>query len=145
MDPSPPAIHVLAINDDPAILAIYAELLAEEGYRVTAQLRPCLNTTDVRDIAPDVIVLDLLMGREDRGTAFLAMLKADPATRDLPVLVCSADTPRLDELEHQLGIWDCGVVEKPFDIDDFLAAVRACVEERSSRRPIAATAETAAD
>ena len=103
MDPRAPAIHVLAINDDLAILGVYADLLAEEGYRVTTERMPYVDPADVIAIGPDVIVLDLLVRHEERGAGFLAMLKVDSATRDLPVVVCSGDTGRLKEIEEQLG------------------------------------------
>ena len=127
MDARPDAPHVLAINDDPQILEIYTEILAEDGFRVTTALIPATDPAEVLALGPDVVVLDLLVGREDRGTAFLAMLRGHPATRALPVVVCTADYRRLEELEARLGVWDCGVVAKPFDVDVFLAAVRSCL------------------
>jgi len=145
MDPRAPAIHVLAINDDLAILGVYADLLAEEGYRVTTERMPYVDPADVIAIGPDVIVLDLLVRHEERGAGFLAMLKVDPATRDVPVVVCSGDSGPLKEIAEPLGTWDCGVVEKPFDIDDVLAVVRACLDRRLARRDRVAVAEMAAD
>ena len=65
------------------------------------------------------------MGGQELGTTFLALLRSDPSTRDLPVLVCSGDTPRLKELSGQLRAWGCDVLTKPFDIDVFVDAVRA--------------------
>ena len=126
--------HILAIDDEPDILEVYRDILTDEGYRVTTQLVPATDPADVRALAPDLIVLDLLIGHEDRGTPFLAMLKADSTTRDIPVLVCSVAIHRLRALEAQFASWDCGVVAKPFDIDDFLADVRACLAKHPDRR-----------
>ena len=124
--------HILAINDESTILAIYRELLCDEGYLVTAELMPYVDIADVLAVAPDLIVLDLLVGHQDSGTAFLRLLKNHPATDHLPVLVCSAATDHLKELEDELREWDCTVVTKPFDIDVFLGAVASCLGTKPS-------------
>ena len=137
--------HILAIDDEPDILEVYRDILTDEGYQVTTQLVPATDPADVLALAPDLIVLDLLIGHEDRGTPFLAMLKADPTTRDIPVLVCSADIHRLRALEAQFASWDCGVVAKPFDVDAFLADVRACLAKCPVRLDHPVYTEAAAD
>lgn len=117
--------HVLAINDDRELLRLYAELLSDEGYRVSVDVLPATDLADVRALAPDLVVLDLVVGDQDRGTAFLELLRGDPTTRDLPVVVCSADSERLGQLEGWLLGLSSSVLRKPFDIDELLAAVRA--------------------
>lgn len=120
--------HVLAYDDDRAIRDVYRELLTEEGYRVTLAAAPLSDPADVASLRPDLVIVDLLAGREEIGSGFLARLKSHPDTRDLPVLMCSGDAVRLAAMRHLLDAWACAVVEKPFDIDDFLAAVRSCLE-----------------
>jgi CheY-like chemotaxis protein len=51
--------HVLVINDTQEILSLMAELLEEEGYRVTTWLA-LLDIDKVKVLAPDIIVQDLL-------------------------------------------------------------------------------------
>lgn len=136
--------HVLAVNDSRALLAIYAELLAEEGYRVTTRLVAAADLSDVLSLRPDLVVLDLRIGREDGGLTFLERLKGDPATRDLPVLVCSGDSERLDDLAGRLAGWGCAVVRKPFDIDVFLAAAASALRGEMTA-PDVSGAERAAD
>jgi len=125
MTATAPPRHVLAINDDRDILRIYTEILTDEGYLVSVDVMPATDLADVHAVNPDLIVLDLVVGQQDRGTAFLTLLRSHPAFRTLPVIVCSADSRRLEDLAEQLRVWDCDVVHKPFDIDVFVAAVRA--------------------
>ena len=117
--------HILAINDDAAILRLYTEILTDEGYLVSIDVVPPPDLAPVHEVDPDLIVLDLVVGGQERGTAFLTMLRGDASTAMIPVVVCSADTPRLEALAEQLAAWDCDVVHKPFDIDVFVGAVRA--------------------
>ena len=131
--PSPPR-HILAINDDRDMLRLYTEILTDEGYLVSVDLMPATDLADVHAVGPDLIVLDLIVGRQELGTAFLALLRSDPSTRALPVLVCSADTQRLEDLDEQLRAWGCDILTKPFDIDEFAAAIRASL---ATRYPVA--------
>jgi len=131
MQTEPQARHVLAINDDREILRVYTEILTDEGYLVSVDVVPPIDLSPVHAVNPELIVLDLIVGHQERGTAFLELLKGDPATRDIPVVVCSADSHRLADLAEQLHAWDCGVVHKPFDIDVFVGAVRVGLAKRA--------------
>jgi len=134
MQSEPQPRHVLVINDDREILRVYTEILTEEGYLVSIDVVPPTDLSPVHAANPDLIVLDLIVGHQDRGTAFLELLKGDPATRAIPVVVCSADSQRLADLAGQLRAWGCGVVTKPFDLDVFVGAVRAGLAEAAGRR-----------
>jgi CheY-like chemotaxis protein len=122
---TPEAPLVLAVNDEPDILALYAEVLAEEGYRVVTRHLPLTSLADVTALAPDLIVLDILMDRLDWGTTFLEMLRTNPATQNLPVVICTTAPEVVEAIAPQLAAWGVTVVHKPFDIDDFTTAVRS--------------------
>jgi CheY-like chemotaxis protein len=70
---------------------------------------------------PDVILLDLGM-TEMSGAETLAILKQDPATAAIPVLLLTGAPPNEAQL-RTLGA--CGVVCKPFDALSLPATVRA--------------------
>ncbi len=124
--------HILVIDDALDLVAIYRELLEDEGYRVSVELSPDLMPDSILALAPDLILVDLLFGHEPRGYELIESLKGHPATRDIPVLVCSADAHLLHDLSGQLLAWDCGVLLKPFSLDALLEAIAACL--RSSPR-----------
>ena len=119
--------HVWVVDDDQGTLELYREILEEEGYRVTLAVSPEKEPAAVAALAPDLILLDLLFAHEQCGVTFLGRLKAHPATRPIPVLVCSAASRLLEEQHDQLVAWDCGVLTKPFGIEDLLAAIEACL------------------
>ncbi len=50
--------HVLAINDNVDVLALFTELLEEEGYRVSTQVYVDKDLKAIEDLAPDLINLD---------------------------------------------------------------------------------------
>jgi CheY-like chemotaxis protein len=62
---------------------------------------------------PDAILLDVMMPDLD-GPATLAELRADPATRDIPVLFLTAQTQTSERTRlAKLGV--AGILTKPFD------------------------------
>src|SRR5689334_14728867 len=122
------ATRVLVIDDDAPTVALYRDVLEDEGYRVVTAASPELTAAAVAALAPALVLLDLrFAGHAARGVDLIARLKADPATRTRPLLVCSADTPLLTELEGQLRAWDYATLAKPFNVDDLLAAVQDCL------------------
>jgi CheY-like chemotaxis protein len=68
-----------------------------------------------------VVVADLVMPRLS-GEDFLRALRADPALREVPVVLMTAASP------GRVGLPAADVVlPKPFELTDFLAAVRRFV------------------
>ena len=125
-EPLPP--HVVVINDEQDLLGLFRELLEEEGYRVSTLTYPTADLADLQVLAPDLLVLDMMFGGEDRGWQFLQQLRLDRATAALPVVVCTAAYRLVREVQDYLTGMGIGVVLKPFDIDPFLAEVRRRLE-----------------
>jgi CheY-like chemotaxis protein len=118
--------HILVINDTVAILELFRTLLEDEGYRVTTDdfsVDMLAMLDRVKAERPDLIVLDFIVGDEGKGWQFLQMLKMDRATRDFPVIVCTAAAKLVAELQAHLDEMGVAVVLKPFDIDIILAEI----------------------
>jgi DNA-binding response OmpR family regulator len=123
--------HVLVIDNDVGTLGLFRDVLEEEGYRLTLLTTPDLEPAAVATLAPSLILLDLRFRHEADGVGLLERLKSDPVTRPIPVLVCSTDHHLLDDLYDRLVAWDCGVLPKPFGLEELLAAIHACVGQSS--------------
>ncbi|HEU5433253.1 MAG TPA: response regulator [Thermomicrobiales bacterium] len=124
--------HIVVIDDDAAIRALFRDLFEAEGFRATLLDAP-IPPPDLRAFAPDLLVLDLIVGgRPGTGEAYLRRLKVEPTTASLPVLVCSAATDAIDRMRDDLERWSCAICPKPFDLDELLDAVRACLTESGS-------------
>jgi DNA-binding response OmpR family regulator len=125
--PLPP--HIVVINDEQETLALFRDLLGDEGYRVSTLTYPVADLADLRIMAPDLVILDMIFGGEDRGWQFLQQLRLTRATAGLPVIVCTAAIRLIQEARDALEVMGIGVVAKPFDIDPFLAEVRRRLAE----------------
>ena len=107
------AYKVLAVDDDDLNLRLLTRLLPSDRYQVhTARNgRECLER--VREILPDLILLDLLMPELD-GIQTCRILKEDDATRHIPLVILTAHGHREVKLEClQAGAND--FLEKPID------------------------------
>jgi signal transduction histidine kinase/CheY-like chemotaxis protein/HAMP domain-containing protein len=109
---------ILAIDDDPDVLYLLGENLAEAGYRVVGALTGVEGLQKARELRPFAITLDILMPNKD-GWQILYELKADPATRDIPIIVLSIVDNK--DLGYRLGASD--YLLKPFDRETILAAL----------------------
>jgi len=109
---------VLAIDDDPDVIYLLRENLAEAGYRVVGALSGDDGLQKARDLQPFAITLDIMMPHKD-GWEVLHELKADPATRDIPIIVVSIVDNK--DLGYRLGAFD--YLLKPFDREAIVAAL----------------------
>jgi DNA-binding response OmpR family regulator len=119
-----PSTRILVIEDDPDMTALFHDILEEEGYRVIAASGP-LDSVDISQLRPRLIVLDLWYGDKADGWDLLHQLRTTPGARDIPVLVCTADSRVAQEEAGRLRALGADVILKPFDLDDFLGRVAA--------------------
>ena len=124
--------HIFIVNDTQEILDLMQELLEGEGYRVTTSLA-LLNLDKVKELAPDVIVQDLLFEHvQEDGWKFLTLVRLDPDLARIPLILCTAavQTLRNPNMAAHLEELAVRLVLKPFNIDDLLAALDEAVAER---------------
>jgi CheY-like chemotaxis protein/HPt (histidine-containing phosphotransfer) domain-containing protein len=123
--------HVLLIDDDPEILEILAPLLGEDGLCLTGvgSGREALAT--LAEGTHDLILLDLGLPGIN-GLKVLELLKADPTSRNLPVIVITA----WNSTEDKLRAFEIGAVDyltKPFEPVELRARVRSTLRTKRLR------------
>jgi len=125
---------VLYIEDNPSNLKLMAQIL---GRRPHLQLQtahtPELGLALARSRRPDLILLDINLPGMD-GYQLLAMLRAEPDTRDIPVIAISANAMPSDvERGRAAGFLD--YLTKPIDIPGFLGLLDQCLGADKEARP----------
>ena len=73
------------------------------------------------------MILDLFLHGETAGWEQLDILTLDPATRAIPVIICSAAIASLTAHRDRLARLDVSVLEKPFDLEQLSAAVESAL------------------
>src|SRR5438105_3986614 len=88
---------IALVHDDDAILELLERLLIEEGYRTHTSGTGPWGWQTVLDAKPDLVVLDLALGNSGPGWSILELLRLEPATTRIPVVLCCADRDFLDK------------------------------------------------
>ncbi|MCX7716808.1 MAG: response regulator [Candidatus Sumerlaeaceae bacterium] len=118
----------VVVDDEPDVCQIVQATLEGAGFGVRTAHDGVAGLETVRSTHPQVIVLDIKMPRMN-GYEMLAALRADPRTKDIPVVVMTSLTDPSEKTDEQwresLGV--AGFLSKPFDPADLLAAVRQAV------------------
>lgn len=124
--------HILVINDSPDILNLFSELLGDEGYRVTTDTFTAEMTIlfdHVTQIQPDLVILDMIIGREDLGWQLAQLLKMSPKTRKIPLILCTGAVTQVEQLGTHLNNLAIGVVLKPFELERLLEVIDRTFEK----------------
>ncbi len=131
--------RVLVVNDTQEILELFQDILEAMGFDVVLMSYAPHELDRVREIAPDLIVLDFLMGeRELLGWQLLQKLKMDRQLDSIPIVVCTAAVKAVTEQQGYLTEQGVLVVLKPFNVDQLEEAVRRAVSIPKTAREVVA-------
>ncbi len=123
--PEAPTARVLVIDDDEQVRRLLRRLLTPAGYAVEEAATAEDGLARIRAESPDLVLLDLHL--PDRsGHDVLEAIRADPATRLLPVVMLTGMATASEKMRAQSG----GVTDfipKPFSQEELIPRVRALV------------------
>lgn len=114
---------IVVIDDDPSMRALVRLQLVGGGCDVLEAPDAIAGRYLVMRAAPDLVICDVHMPRMS-GFELLAMLKADPLTRDIPVMLLTGDDDAAS-IAKAAGAADC--LKKPIPAERLLRAAGACV------------------
>jgi CheY-like chemotaxis protein len=86
---SPDAATILVVDDDLANLALAEALLQAEGFNVRVAIDATSTFQVLKTCTPALILMDIQLPGVD-GWELTRMLKADPSTKDIPVIAITA-------------------------------------------------------
>ena len=86
---------ILVCDDEPYILMALTDAVEMEGYECVTAINGREALQKARETLPDLIMLDIMMPFMD-GFEVCRELKADAATRDIPVIMLTAKSQQVD-------------------------------------------------
>ena len=114
--------RILVVDDDALTRRFVGGLLAHRGYQVHEASDGTAALSAVGLLKPHLILLDLVMPEKD-GYEVMETLKADPATRRIPVMILSMRSREEDVVKGlELGAED--YLTKPFNTRELLVRVQ---------------------
>jgi two-component system, NtrC family, sensor kinase len=122
---------ILIVDDTPTNLKLLFEMLNSSGYRVSIAKNGESALEKVHDIIPNLILLDVMMPGID-GFETCRRLKANPKTKDIPVIFMTALADTVDKVKGlQLGAVD--YITKPIEYEEVLARINVHLELRKTQ------------
>ncbi len=121
--------RILVVDDESAIAELITLNLRHDGHEVRVAGDATAAQAAVRDALPDLVVLDWMLPGEP-GVALARRWRADPRTRELPIVMLTA---RAEERDLVTGL-DAGAddyLAKPFRPSELLARIRALLRRKA--------------
>lgn len=122
---------ILCIEDEPEMIDLMRLILGRRGYNVKGAAGGVEGIRQVRQIHPDLVLLDLMMPVMD-GWEVYQQMKADESTRDIPVIVVTAKAQNIDRV---LGLHIAKVndyLAKPFSPQELVDSVEKVLKKKAA-------------
>jgi two-component system cell cycle response regulator DivK len=122
--------YILVVEDTHDNREVAEIILRDAGHRVISVTDGESGMSAAAHAQPDLILMDLALPCVD-GWEATRRLKADPVTRDIPVIAFTAHVLQEDaERARQAGC--SAVIRKPFEIDALLGQIDALLDRQRS-------------
>lgn len=130
MDDQQTPKRILCVEDEPEMIDLIRLILGRRGFQVSGANGGTAGIEAIRAELPDLVLLDLMMPDMD-GWEVYQQMKADEATRHIPVIVVTAKAQSIDKV---LGLHIAKVddyIAKPFSPQELLASVERALAAKS--------------
>jgi len=125
---------ILVVDDTPTNLQVLFDLLSEQSYRVAIAKNGETALQRLETFQPNLILLDVMMPGID-GFETCQRLKANPNTRDIPVIFMTALSDSVDKVKGlRLGAVD--YITKPIQHEEVLARIQVHLQLRNTTRTL---------
>lgn len=124
-------VEVLIVDDDPTNRAVCRGCLQRTGYRIREAEDGRAALEEIGKHVPDVIIMDVMMPVMD-GLECTRTLRADPDTRDIPIIIVSA-LARTEDILAGLEAGADEYISKPIRSSELTLRVQSMVRLNRER------------
>ena len=119
-------LKVLVVEDEPLISEMIAKSLKLEGYQVDSAKTGEEGLQKVKEVSPDLVLLDVLLPKID-GWEVLTRMRDDSRTKSIPIIMLTALSDEKSKVQGLRGGAD-DYVTKPFSSLELMARVEAVLK-----------------
>ena len=127
--------RILVVDDTIANIQLLGELLQKEGFQLNVAQNGKQALAAVTAMPPDLILLDIMMPEMD-GLETCRRLKANPETRDIPIIFLTARA-EIDDIITGFKLGAVDYLTKPFKTEELFARINTRLDLRRSHKLIA--------
>ena len=116
-------VKILIVDDDPGFVEATQTILETKQYKVSSACDANEGFTRLEQEIPDIIILDIMMGRGAEGFIFARKMRKDPRFAKIPIVMLTSmreqtgfDFP--GERIHPTFLPVDEYMEKPFESED---------------------------
>lgn len=125
---------VLVVEDEEDIMSLLSFSLGKAGFLVQEAKSLSIARAQTKKILPDVVVLDWMLS-DGEGVAFLAEIRADQRTAQVPVLMLTARAQEADKLKG-LGEGADDYITKPFSPKELVARIHTVLRRTAPQHVV---------
>ena len=114
---------ILVVDDDLDVITTIKKSLTKAGYRVTCATSSDAARQILRNLRPDLVLLDIAMPGTD-GIELCRQLRANPFTAGIPTLFLTVS----EDMQNKIAAFNAGADDylvKPFDLQELELRVKA--------------------
>jgi diguanylate cyclase (GGDEF)-like protein/PAS domain S-box-containing protein len=126
--------NILVVDDKPHNLHLLSTTLTQQGFEVKGVINGLMALRVARSASPDLILLDITMP-DMNGYEICHELKADPQTRDIPVIFLSALDDAIDKVKA-FAVGGVDYITKPFQVEEVLARINSQLTIQAAKAEI---------
>jgi CheY-like chemotaxis protein len=123
---------IAVVDNDSQILGLLTDVLEYRGWMVTTYRSGEEAITFLKEDQPDLVLLDLWLESPTSGWHVLRSLKAEPRTRNIPVVLLSEQGDAVRTNDAWLQEHGVEVITKPFDVELLCESVEAALSGRAA-------------
>ena len=120
---------ILIVEDNDKNRKLVRDVLTYTGYRLAEAETGEEGVRLAKALHPDLVLMDIQLPGIN-GIVALGQIREDPTIRDTPVIAVTASAMTQDRQKIMAAGFD-GYQSKPINVKDFLAAVRAMLDQKT--------------
>lgn len=123
---------IVVVDSDDAVIQLMEELLDLEGYATHAVYTRNVSVGDIEQAQPDLMIIEA-SHRQPSATLDLVdqIRHSHGNATTAPIIINSTSRQLLNTLDHTLTHLGCTLLEKPFDVEQFLHCVSSAMQTPS--------------